>query len=520
MAVQKRFPPICIALGLPSVEKLREHARRELENGEQFLEFRLDYLPNPRDGIGVIAELLRSGPECLILATCRRHQNHGHFNGSVDEQFGVLSEAIQAGSRLVDVEIETAEAARQKLESLRTRAAVVISYHNFEGTPQVDPIINRLTKIPADVYKIVTTGRKPSDNWRVLSAGRSHARTPLVQLVMGEVGFPTRVLSLPFNGMYTYASPSGTEGTASGQVCGRQLRRMYQVDKLKRASKIYGVIADPVQHSISPAVHNQAFHTRRVDGVYLPFLVHPQQMKDFFQFAQNLPVAGFSVTIPHKQRVMRYLDAIDPLARRIGAVNTVWKKAGKWRGTNTDALAVTAPLKKLLRLSKSRVLVVGNGGAARGAAFALADAGAKVSIVGRNPDRVRALARACGAEAVSRKDVDSMYFDALVHATPLGMYPKTCECFFPEKAPADVVFEMVYTPRETGLVSKALEQGSEVVYGLQMFLEQAAAQFEIWTGLSAPRAAMERAATEAVQSQLAFLRSAALNKAKEVRNGV
>src|SRR5258708_4663219 len=165
---------------------------------------------------------------------------------------------------------------------------------------------------------------------------------------MGETGLPTRVLSITFGGLYTYAAPSTTEGTASGQVSARLLRNLYRIEKLSRTAKIYGVIADPVRHSISPAVHNRAFQYCRLDAVYLPFLVQPAQLRDFFSLADKLPIAGFSVTIPHKQKVIRYLDIIDPLARRIGAVNTVWKKAGKWRGSNTDAKAVTLPLPKRL----------------------------------------------------------------------------------------------------------------------------------------------------------------------------
>ena len=142
-------------------------------------------------------------------------------------------------------------------------------------------------------------------------------------------------------------------------------------------------------------------------------------------------MAGFSVTIPHKQKVLRYLDVVDPLARRIGAVNTIWRKSGKWRGTNTDAEAITMPLARKLRLPKSTILLVGNGGAARGAAYALVESGAKVSIVGRNPDRVRSLAKACGAEPLLREQIQARKFDALVHATPLGMYPHVDGCFFP-----------------------------------------------------------------------------------------
>jgi 3-dehydroquinate dehydratase/shikimate dehydrogenase len=274
------------------------------------------------------------------------------------------------------------------------------------------------------------------------------------------------------------------------------MRHLYRIERLSKGGRIYGVIADPIRHSISPAVHNRAFQSRRVDAVYLPFLVPPVHLRDFVTMAEKLPVAGFSVTIPHKQKIIRYLDVVDPLARRIGAVNTVWRKAGKWRGANADADGVIVPLSRRLRLNRSSVLVVGNGGAARSAVFALTDAGAKVSVVGRNPDRVRALAKAGGAEAVTREQLETLRFDALVHATPLGMFPHVDECFFEDLIPADLVFDMVYNPLDTLLIRRARQQGKEVIPGLEMFIEQAVRQFEIWTGESAPRAAMEKAARE------------------------
>jgi len=236
-----------------------------------------------------------------------------------------------------------------------------------------------------------------------------------------------------------------------------------------------------------------------MDAVYLPFLVTPAHLRDFFSLAEKLPLAGFSVTIPHKQKIIRYLDVVDPLAKRIGAVNTVWRKAGKWRGANTDAAGVTGPLSKHLRLPKSTVLIVGNGGAARGAAFALADAGAKIALVGRNADRVRALAKICGAEPLVRDQLTGRYFDAVVHATPLGMYPNVNDCYFNGNVPGEVVFDMVYNPLETMLIRNAREQGRTVIEGIEMFVEQAVRQFEIWTGETAPRAAMQKAAAEALE---------------------
>jgi len=288
------------------------------------------------------------------------------------------------------------------------------------------------------------------------------------------------------------------DGTAAGQVSAKYLRHLYRVEKLRKSAKVYGVIADPVRHSISPAVHNRAFQSRRIDAVYLPFLVSPACLRDFFAMAERLPLSGFSVTIPHKQKIIRYLDAVEPLARRIGAVNTVWRKAGKWRGANTDAAGVTGPLSRLMRLQNASVLIVGNGGAARGAACALHDAGAKIAVVGRNPDRVRALAKVASAEPLMREQLAGRKFDAVVHATPLGMFPHTNECFFDGDIPGQVVFDMVYNPMETLLLARARAQGKTVVPGIDMFVEQAVRQFEIWTGDSAPRAVMQKAAIEAL----------------------
>jgi 3-dehydroquinate dehydratase/shikimate dehydrogenase len=501
MASRVSLPRICIALGLPDAERLMEHARREADAGERFLEFRLDYLPDPEQGIRAIRTFLQSYPDATILATCRRHQNHGRFNGSIEEQMKVLSAAIDAGAAAVDVEIESAESALAPMELIAGKAMLIVSYHNFEGTPAMDPVVRRMLKVPAAAYKIVTTARKPSDNYRVLALAKAYPKVPLILLAMSEVGFPTRVLSAVLGGVYTYAAPSAAEGTAAGQVSARVLRQLYKVERTCKSPKIFGVIADPVRHSISPAVHNRAIQARRYEGLYLPFLVAPLQLKDFFVLAEKLPISGFSVTIPHKQRVIRYLDSVDPLAKRIGAVNTVWKKAGRWRGANTDVEGVRVPLEKRLRLAKASVLVVGNGGAARSAAFTLSGAGARVAITGRNPDRVRALAKACGGEALLPEQLEKADFDVVVHATPLGMWPHEQECFFPGRIPGRIVFDLVYNPLETLLLRRAAEQGLSTIPGIEMFVEQAVRPFELFTGESAPRGVMEKAALDALAEQ-------------------
>jgi 3-dehydroquinate dehydratase/shikimate dehydrogenase len=501
MTLRSPLPRICIALGLPDAAKLMEFARREADAGERFLEFRLDYLARPEQGLPVISEFQRLYPDATLLATCRRHQNHGRFNGSIDEQYRILDGAITAGARAVDIEIESAEMPRAHREFIEGRALLVVSYHNYDGTPALDPLIRRMLKVQADAYKIVTTARKPSDNLRVLNLAKAYPKTPLILLAMTETGFPTRVLSPLMGCIYTYAAPAATEGTAAGQVTARTLRHLYHIDQCIKEPKLFGVIADPVRHSISPAVHNRALRAKRIPALYLPFLVGPLQLKDFFLLAEQLPLGGFSVTIPHKQRILRYLDSVDALSRRIGAVNTVFRKAGKWHGTNTDSEGVRLPLEKRLRLNKASVLVVGNGGSARSAAFTLAAAGAKVAVTGRNADRVRALAKMCGGEALLAEQLAGRHFDVLVHATPLGMWPNVESCYFDGDVPAELVFDLVYTPRETALLKRATAQGKTVIPGLEMFIEQAVRQFQLFTGENAPRQAMERAAIEALSEQ-------------------
>ncbi len=498
MAYRNEFPRICVALGCAESDKLEKLARQSCEDGEEFLEIRLDMQDEPATGVGIIRRLKQKYPDTYVLATCRRKQNGGQFRGSIDEQFKVLEAAVEAGAQAVDVEVETAEAATERLRAFGGRAKVIVSYHNFQGTPALRPIVRKLEKTPADVYKLVTTATKPMDNVQVLEIARNSGARPMVVLAMGEMGVPSRVLSLGRHAPFTYAAPLSAAGTAPGQVSSRLLRRQYRSDRHTAETAVYGVIANPVGHSISPAVHNRAFQARRVNAVYVPFQVEERHLGDFFRVAAALPVAGFSVTIPHKQRVLRYLDSVDPAARRIGAVNTVYRRHGKLRGANTDGIGVTAPLEKRLKLKGAKILVIGNGGGARGAAFALADKGAKVFLTGRSPDRVRALARICGATVVEREKLGGQHFDALVHATPVGMRPKMGESFFPEEIPAEVVLDMVYNPLETLLLKQARAARKKVISGLEMFLEQAAAQFEIWTAQEAPRMAMETAAREAL----------------------
>jgi 3-dehydroquinate dehydratase/shikimate dehydrogenase len=489
----RTIPRICVALGFPSIAELSKAAEREQKDGTTFFEFRLDHLPDPSRGIDLIRKFERSNPDISILATCRHKQNGGGFAGSLQQQLAVLEDAAKAGATAVDLEVEAAETLNAPPTALRKLVPVIVSYHNFESTPALLPVLKRLKRIEADAYKIATTARKPTDNLRVLQFARDHAGEPLIALAMSEVGIATRVLTPSLGCLFTYAAPTCANGTAAGQMPAKMMRALYRADKLTKQSRVYGVIADPVSHSKSPIIHNRAFQSKRIDAVYLPFLVSGNHLGDWMKLAAELPVAGFSVTIPHKQKIIRYLDVVEPLAKRIGAVNTVLRKGGKWRGTNTDTEGVLKPLAKHVRLAHASVLIAGYGGAARAAAVALADAGSEVTITGRDSKSAAALANVVKAESLTLEQAARRHFDALVHATPVGMSPASDGILFKDNIPADVVLDMVYNPHETLLLKRAKEQGCSVIHGSEMLLEQAACQFEIWTGESAPRSVMKNA---------------------------
>ncbi len=489
----RSLPRICVALGFSSPTELSAAAEREYKDGATFFEYRLDRLTDPESGIACIRKIKAKHPELPILATCRHKANSGGFAGSIERQIEVLENAARAGAIALDLEIESAERARNALPSLRELAPLIISYHNFENTPALLPILKRLQRISADAYKIATTANKPTDNLRLIQFARDYDGPPLIALAMSEAGSLTRVLTPSLGCLFTYAAPTESQGTASGQMPAKAMRNLYRADKLTKQTRIYGVIADPVAHSKSPLLHNRAFQAKRIDAVYLPFLVGARCLADWMKLATALPVSGFSVTIPHKQKIMRYLDVVEPLAKRIGAVNTVWRKGGKWRGTNTDAQGVLKPLSRHLRLPHASILIAGYGGAARAAAVALADSGSQITITGRDAARAESLAKIVKAKSLTIAQAEKESFDALVHATPVGMSPRPNEVLFKDVIPAGIVLDMVYNPHETLLLQRAKEQGRTIIHGSEMLLEQAACQFEIWTGESAPRSVMKNA---------------------------
>ena len=248
-------------------------------------------------------------------------------------------------------------------------------------------------------------------------------------------------------------------------------------------------------------MHNLAFQQKKINAVYLPFLV--RDLKDFLHAIKPLGIAGFSVTLPHKEKILRHLDDCDPLAAAIGAVNTVVVRSnGKLYGSNTDYVGVLRALERRVRLQGSRVLIFGAGGVARAVAFALAQAGSIVCICARRMKEAEKLARAVGGEAVSRARMRKEFFDAIVNATPVGMHPKSGESpLRADELNCRLVFDTVYRPMKTKLLQLAEKRGIETVSGIEMFIAQGTAQWEIWTGRRAPVALMRKSVLQALRNE-------------------
>jgi 3-dehydroquinate dehydratase/shikimate dehydrogenase len=279
------------------------------------------------------------------------------------------------------------------------------------------------------------------------------------------------------------------------------MTHLYRAHALNRRTRVYGVIGDPVGHSLSPLLHNTGFVARHVDAVYLPFLV--RQLGDFLAAVPEFRVRGFSVTLPHKQTILKHLKECEPLAAEIGAVNTVMVRSDdSLYGCNTDYVGVLRVLEKKLRIKGSRALIFGAGGSARAAAFALKRAGAVVAICARREIAAKELARAVGGEVVPRRALRTEYFDVILNATPLGMHPRDrTSPLAPGELHCRIVMDLIYRPQRTQLLKIAAKKGIATVSGVEMFLAQGMAQWEIWTGRRAPEAAMRRAVLSALLAE-------------------
>lgn len=494
-----RMPRVCVAVAATDAAEMFAKAE-SLARDNPLLELRLDYLFQPANALPRIKRLLESQSQLVIIATCRRAVNGGKFRGSVERQLAVLAKAAASGCQIVDVELQSAVAARRAdLQRLRGRAALLLSFHDFRATRKLNETFQKMVAYPAEFYKLVTTATSLYDNVVMMKflekEGQHHSITGVC---MGEQGIISRVLGVRAGSVFTFAAASPGEETAPGQVSNRVLRDTYRIEQVDAATKVYGVAGDPVAHSLSPIAMNTAFRRENVNAVYLA--LHAKTLEDLLACAREIPLHGLSITMPYKESIVKHLDNCDADTTRTGACNTVVRGAeGKLYGFNTDVAGVLRPLEQRLALEGAKVLVLGAGGAARAAVFGLKARGADVYILNRTPAPAQKLAHQAHARLARRPDLRKMSFDVIINATSAGLAGSKDSPLNDNEINSRYLLEMVYSPAETPLVKMAGARGVQIIPGAEMFVHQAARQFEIWTGKPAPVEEMRRVVERAIQ---------------------
>ena len=489
---------LCAVLAASTGAEMTKQLRSALQE-TRTVELRLDWLRSDAERSRFLRWLRKNRPKgATLLATCRRREGGGRFAGKVDRELYWLIQAREAGCQWCDLEMETyRELPEGGIRDYPIPAHIMLSIHDFDGTPKLPGKISVATHGLVDTVKIAAKARTISDSVRLLRLARLSKN--VVAVPMGEIGLPARILALREGSALAYA-PVARE-TAPGQVCLEEMKYLYRAHRITRRTRVYGVIGDPIGHSLSPLLHNTGFVARHLDAVYLPFLVH--QLRDFLAAVPEFAIRGFSVTLPHKQTILKHLKDCEPLAADIGAVNTVEvRRGGALYGCNTDYVGVLRALEKRLRIRGSRVLVFGAGGSARAAAFALARAGAVVGICARREKAAKELARAVGGEALPRRALRTEFFDAILNATPVGMHPHgEISPLASGELHCRIVMDLIYRPQRTQLLKIAAKEGLATVSGVEMFLAQGIAQWEIWTEKRAPEAHMRRAVLRALRAE-------------------
>ena len=493
---------LCVAIFVTDLARARRDIAIAAEHGADLVELRVDVFD------GDVNALL-AGSILPAIVTCRPTWEGGQSELGDNAR---LAKLAAAQSAFIDVELKTIQ--RSTLPA-RVSDRLIISSHDFIGRPaKLNNILAELNDSPADIPKIVWTARSIRDNCEAFEILRQSVK-PTIALCMGEAGLPSRVLAKKFGAFLSFASLDSTGGTAPGQIAIDDMKILYRWNELRPSTKVFGVVGSPVAHSMSPAIHNAAFDATGYDGVYLPLLVNPgyESFKAFLEtwlHCDGLDLSGLSVTIPHKENALRYLKEIgaevEPLAERIGAVNTIIVDGEKLRGINTDYAAILDTITTALSIDRSalhgkRVAVLGAGGTGRTAVAALAAAGATVVVYNRTRERADALAaefngRTGKVVAANWAKLCDSCCEIFINTTSVGMHPNVDASPLGDRLPAldanTLVFDAIYNPPRTKLLRDAAAAGAKTVGGIDMFVHQAAAQFTAWTGLDAPKPVMRQ----------------------------
>ncbi len=477
---------ICVIIGRTRHKMVQVELEEAVKRGAKFIELRLDFLAKAVD-----FQRLLPLRKCPWVATIRRREDGGRWAASEAERKTIIRQAIVAGFDWIDLETDIANEVPRFRDVKR-----IVSYHNLNETPaDLEAIYERMCQQDADVLKLAVAAQHHSDNLRLLKILQK-AKKPTVGHCMGEIGFPSRLLSLKFGAPFVYAAFNKERGIAPGLPSMDELRRHYNIDLINADTKIFGLIGDPVGHSYSPLLHNAVYRLTGTNALYLPFRIPRGELQSTIQAYESIPVYGYSVTIPHKEGAAALAKEADANVRNTGAANTLVRKSDGFHAWNTDydaaaeCLYVNNPLSEdgIIRgLEQCHALVLGAGGAARTVAHALKRAGANVIISSRTLERAEALAKEVDGKAFDWEGRHSTNCEIVVNCTPIGMHPNVDESPVHKGflRPGMLVFDTVYNPESTLLIKDARTRGCIVITGVEMFVRQAALQFQLFTGKAA-----------------------------------
>jgi 3-dehydroquinate dehydratase/shikimate dehydrogenase len=457
------------------------------ERGAELIELRLDWLSK----IPSLERLIGDRPTPVVV-TCRNHKDKGRWRFDEEQRLTILRAAIVAGVEYIDLEDTIADKIPRYGDTQR-----IISHHNFDETPEhLADIHADLCRHDPDIVKLVTMANCPHDAVRMLQLVESSS-VLTIGFCMGELGVPSRILCGKYGSPFTYATFSSERELAPGQLSFDDMKNLYRYDEINSETEVYGVIGDPIAHSMSPLLHNRAFQKEKMNRVYLPLRVPKGNLAGTLKDYRWLGIKGYSVTIPHKKEAMSAVDHCDEITQDIGAANTLFREAdGQWHATNTDFDAALNSIRVGLKeggassdnLEGKQVLMLGAGGVARAIGLGLVRAGAAVTISNRTHKRAQELAIELGCQQTQWENRGAVYADILINCTAVGMHPLVDNTPYEQNwlRESTLVFDTVYNPENTLLIKQAKLRGCPTVSGIEMFIRQAAAQFECFTNTTAP----------------------------------
>jgi len=478
---------ICVSVGRGRHRMMIAEHHHLAEQGVELVELRLDYIRRPVN----LRRLLDNRP-CNVVATCRRPSEGGKWMRTEDDRRILLRTAVADGADFVDLEWDIADKIPRYGETKR-----IISYHNFDETPEnLEDIHEKLSKLDPDIVKIATMANNPIDNIRALRLCRD-SDIPTVSFCMGEMGMPSRLLCGKFGSPLSYATFHEDRQMAPGQLSYRQMIDEFDYENITHDTIILGVIADPVGHSLSPIVHNACIKKAELNMLYLPFRVPKEYLESFIESCPEMGIRGLSVTIPHKENVLKCINVLDDDVAGIRAANTVIFKDVNAYGFNTDCGAAIESLHETMAeqlvggaessdnpIEGQRILLMGAGGVARAIAFGLKRAKAQVFICSRDYRKAETLADSLECTAIDWASRQNFECKVLINCTPIGMHPNLDETPFVQEwfSKRTIVFDTVYNPEQTLFIKQARRAGCETITGVDMFVRQAAKQFKMFTG--------------------------------------